>query len=156
MPERSLSGPPQKKVQPTGVLIDTQSVKNAATATRTTVGVDAGKWVKGRQRLVLLDTLGNGRASRVGPAHLSDAAAAIAFWDEVAAPHPLLGRVHGVLGDRSFAGRFAHHLARHYALRVEKPTPIVVTKKNFCLHKQRWIVERTLAWLSANRRWSKD
>ena len=41
------------------MIIDTQSVKNAATATGETVGFDAGKLVKGRKRLVLIDTLGN-------------------------------------------------------------------------------------------------
>ena len=63
------------------MIIDTQSVKNAATATGATVGFDAGKLVKGRKRLVLVDTLGNVLASRVLPASTSDAAAAIAFLD---------------------------------------------------------------------------
>ena len=151
-----MPGKRPQKAQPTCVIIDTQSVKNAATATGATVGFDAGKLVKGRKRLVLTDTLGNVLASQVMPAGVSDAAAAMAFWDEVAARHPLLEQVQRVLGDSSFAGRFADHLARHYALRFEKPTHIVVTKKNFCIHKQRWIVERTLAWLSANRRLSKE
>ena len=131
-------------------------MKNAATATGATVGFDAGKLVKGRKRLVLIDTLGNVLASRVVPAHVSDAAAAIAFWDEVAATHPLLGQVQVVMGDSSFAGLFAEHLARYYGVRFEKPVHIVLKKKNFCIHKNRWLVERTLAWLSANRRLSKE
>ena len=138
------------------MIIDTQSAKNAATATGATVGFDAGKLVKGRKRLVLIDTLGNVLASRVVPAGVSDAAAAIAFWDEVAATHPLLAQVQVVMGDASFAGRFAEHLAQHYGLRFEKPSHIVLKKNNFCIHKKRWLVERTLAWLSANRRLSKE
>lgn len=131
-------------------------MKNAATATGATVGFDAGKLVKGRKRLVLIDTLGNVLASRVVAAHVSDAAAAIAFWDEVAATHPLLGQVRVVMGDSSFAGLFAEHLARCYDVRFEKPVHIVLKKKNFCIHQNRWRVERTLAWLSANRRLSKE
>ncbi len=131
-------------------------MKNAATATGATVGFDAGKLVKGRKRLVLIDTLGNVLASRVVPAHVSDAAAAIAFWDEVATVHPLLGQVQVVMGDSSFAGLFAEHLARRYGVRFEKPVHIVLKKKNFCIHQKRWLVERTLAWLSANRRLSKE
>lgn len=138
------------------MILDTQSVKNAATATGCTVGFDAGKLVKGRKRLVLIDTLGNVLASRVVPAHVSDAAAAIAFWDEVAATHPLLAQVQLVLGDSSFAGLLADHLRQRYGLRFEKPTHIVLKKKNFCIHKKRWLVERTLAWLSTNRRLSKE
>jgi len=152
--KRGLPGKRPQKAEPTCVIIDTQSVKNAATATGTTVGFDAGKLVKGRKRLVLIDTLGNVLASRVLPAGVSDAAAAIAFWDKVAAHHPLLGQV--VMGDSSFAGLFAEHIARHYGLRFEKPAHIVLKKKNFCIHKKRWLVERTLAWLSANRRLSKE
>ena len=78
--------------------MDTQSVKNAATATGNTVGFDGGKLVKGRKRLVLLDTLGNVLASWVVPAGWSDAAAAIAFWNVVAPAHPLLGQVQVVMG----------------------------------------------------------
>ena len=66
------------------MIIDTQSVKNAATATGATVGFDAGKLVKERKRLVLIDTLGNVLASCVVAAGASDAATAIAFWDAVA------------------------------------------------------------------------
>ena len=47
------------------MILDTQSVKNTATATGATVGFDAGKLVKGRKRLVLTDTLGHVLASRV-------------------------------------------------------------------------------------------
>jgi transposase len=60
------------------------------------------------------------------------------------------------MGDSSFAGLFADHLRQRYGLRFEKPTHIVLKKKNFCIHKKRWLVERTLAWLSANRRLSKE
>ena len=131
-------------------------MKNAATATGATVGFDAGKLVKGRKRLVLIDTLGNVLASRVVPAHISDAAAAIAFWDEIVGTHPLLAQVQVVMGDSSFAGLFAEHVRMHYGLRFEKPMHSVLRKKNFCLHKKRGLVERTLAWLSANRRLSKE
>ena len=79
-------------------MIDTQSVKNAATATGCTGGFDAGKLVKGRKRLAVIDTLGNVLASWVVPAGESVAATAIAFWDAVAAQHPLLGQVHVVMG----------------------------------------------------------
>lgn len=120
------------------------------------MGFDAGKLVKGRKRLVLIDTLGNILASWVVPAGQSDAATAIAFWDAVAVHLPLLGRVEVVMGDSSFAGLFADHLRQGYGLRFEKPTHIVVKKKTFCIHKKRWLVERTLAWLSANRRLSKE
>ena len=152
--EQPGSGP--KKAGPTAVVLDTQSVKNAATATGTTVGSDAGKRVKGRKRLVLTDTLGNALASRVLPADAVDGAAAIACWDEVAALPDLLGQGQVVFVDSSFNGVFREHLAQRYGIRVEKPAHVLVQKTNFCIHAWRWIVERTFAWLSANRRLSKE
>jgi transposase len=131
-------------------------VKNAATATGATVGFDAGKLVKGRKRRVLTDTLGNVLASRVLPANATDGPAAISFWDEVAAAHDLLGQVQVVFVDSSFNGVFREYLAQHYGIRVEKPAHVLVRKTNFCIHAWRWIVERTFAWLSANRRLSKE
>ncbi|MBU6122714.1 transposase [Hymenobacter sp. PAMC29290] len=138
------------------MILDTQSVKNTATATGATVGVDAGKLVKGRKRLVLNDTLGHVLASRVLPADAMDGAAAIAFWDEVAATHELLGAVQVVFVDSSFHGVFRRHLARRYGIRVEKPVHVLVRKTNFCIHAWRWIVERTFAWLDMNRRLPKE
>ena len=130
-------------------------VKNAATATGATVGFDAGKLVKGRKRLVLTDTLGHVLASRVLPAVAVDGPVAIAFWDEVNAAHDLLGQVQVVFVDSSFNGVFREYLAQRYGVRVEKLDHVLVEKTNFCIHAWRWIVERTFAWLSANRRLSK-
>ena len=146
----------QKKACPTAVILDTQSVKNAATATGATVGFDAGKLVKGRKRLVLTDTLGHVLASRVLPADAVDGAAAIAFWDEVATMHELLGQGQVVFVDSSFNGVFREHLAQRYGIRVEKPAHVLVRKTIFCIHAWRWIVERIFAWLSAHRRLSKE
>ena len=120
------------------------------------MGFDAGKLVKGRKRLVLTDTLGHVLASRVLPADAVDGAAAIAFWDEVAATHELLGAVQVVFVDSSFHGVFRLHLAQRYSIRGEKPAHVLVQKTNFCLHAWRWIVERTFAWLDINRRLSKE
>ena len=114
-----------KKACPTAVILDTQSVKNAATATGATVGFDAGKLVKGRKRLVLTDTLGHVLATRVVPANAADA---IAFWDEVVAVHDLLGQVQVVFVDSSFNGVFREHLAHRYGVRVEKPAHVLVKK----------------------------
>lgn len=138
------------------MLLDTQRVKNTATATGTTVGFDAGKLVKGRKRLVIPDTLGHVLASRVLPADAVEGAAAIAFWDEGAPTHELLGQGQVVFVDSSFNGVFREHLARRYGIRVEKPAHVLVHKTNFCIHAWRWIVERTFAWLDMNRRLSKE
>ena len=61
---------------------------------------------------MLTDTLGHVLASRVLPANAADGPATIAFWDEVAAAHDLLGQVGFV--DSSFHGVFRQHVAQRY------------------------------------------
>ncbi|SMB80415.1 hypothetical protein SAMN00120144_4233 [Hymenobacter roseosalivarius DSM 11622] len=60
--------------------MDTQSVKNTPTSTQA-VGFDAGKSVKGRQRLAVVDTLGNLLARTVVAADQHDGAVGVDFWD---------------------------------------------------------------------------
>ena len=95
---RCAAGNGPKKAWPPAGLRGTQSVKDAATATGAPVGFDAGKRIRGRQRLVLPGPL----ASRVLPAAAAAGPAASAFWGEVAALHDLPGPVQVVFGDRSF------------------------------------------------------
>ena len=91
------------------------------------------------------------------PANAADGPAAVAFWDEAAAMHDdWLGPVEGVFVDRSFNGVFRQHLARRCGIRVEKPAHMLVEKTNCCIHVWRWIVGRTVAWLSANHRLSRE
>ena len=113
------------------------SGKNAATATGETVSFDAGKWGKGRKRLVLTDTLGNLLASRVLPASEHDGTAAITFCDEGAAAHTLWGQGQVVFVDSTFHRAFRQHRAQRYAMQVQKPAHVAIEKKNFCLHAWR-------------------
>ena len=121
-----------------------------------TVGFDAGKLVNGHKHLLINDTTGHVLASWVLPADAVDEAAAIAFWDEVAATHELLEAVQVVFVDSAFHGIFRQHLAQRYGIRVEKPARVLVRRTNFCIHAWRWTVERTFAWLDMNRRLSKE
>ena len=86
---------------------------------------------------MLNDTLGQVLASRVLPADAVDGAAAIAFWDEVAATHELLGAIQVVFVDSSFYGVFRQHLAQCYGIRVGKPAHVLVRKTNFCIRAWR-------------------
>lgn len=145
----------KNKLQPSAVIIDTQSVKNTATSTQA-VGFDGGKRIKGRKRLFVVDTHGRLLASTVVSAAQHDGTLAIAFWDAWLAQHPLFEQVEVVYVDGSFTGKFKQHLAKKYGIRVEKPAQVVRQKGAFCLHAKRWVVERSIAWTNFNRRLSKD
>lgn len=80
-----------KKAWPTDVILDTQSAKNAATATGTTIGFDAGTLVEGHNRLVLTNMYSKILVIFMLQVDSVIVTAAIAFWDEVATLHEQLG-----------------------------------------------------------------
>ncbi|MGI4870795.1 MAG: transposase [Janthinobacterium lividum] len=61
----------KKNAEPTALVLDSQSVKNSATATEK-IGFDGGKLIKGRKRFVLADTSGATVAVQVLPANAHD------------------------------------------------------------------------------------
>lgn len=140
----------KKKAQPTTLILDSQSVKNSATATEQ-VGFDGGKLIKGRKRLVLTDTSGATLATRVLAANAHDGQSALAWWASLSR-HPLLAHVKRVFIDGGFQGEFVEKMASLYQIEVKVPRTIVRQAGKFCVHAKRWVVERTISWISANRR----
>lgn len=135
-------------------ILDSQSVKNTATSTRQ-VGYDAGKRIKGRKRFFLVDTLGNLLACCVVAAHCHDGATAARLWDALALDNVVLDRLQTVFVDGGFGRRFREHLAGR-GLHAQVPSGVVADKGRFFIHAKRWVVERSIAWASANRRLAKD
>src|SRR3954447_1962638 len=99
-----------RKRRPTAAIIDTQSVKTGPQ--RGPRGYDAGKKVKGRKRVLLVDVEGDPLGIRVVPADVHEHRALLALAPDLAA-HPSL-RLAWL--DRGFAGEKARGLpqpARH-------------------------------------------
>ncbi|WP_052733108.1 transposase [Hymenobacter terrenus] len=112
-----------KKAQPTAVILDSQSVKNTATSTRS-VGYDARKRIKGRKRFFLVDTLGNLLASCVVAASCHDGTTAAQVWDALALSNELLDQVQLVFVDSGFGRRFCQHLAQR-GIQAQVPTGVL-------------------------------
>ena len=144
----------KKKAQPTAVILDSQSVKNTATSTRS-VGYDAGKCIKGRKRFFLVDTLGNLLTSCVVAASCHDGTTAAKVWDALALGNELLDQVQLVFVDGGFGRRFRQHLAQR-GIQAQVPTGVLAQKGRFFIHAKRWVVERSIAWAGNNRRLAKD
>ncbi len=119
------------------------------------VGYDAGKRIKGRKRFFLVDTLGNLLASCGVAASCHDGATAARLWDALAVGNELLDQVHTVFVDGGFGCRFRQHLDRR-GIQAQVPTGILARKGPFFIHTKRWVVERSIAWASTNRRLAKD
>ena len=140
----------KKNAEPTTLILDSQSVKNSATATAQ-VGFDGGKLIKGRKRFVLIDTSGATVATCVLPANVHDGQTAVAWWAKLA-HHPLLSQVKRIFIDGGFRGEFVRKMAKLYQIEVKVPQEVVRQAGKFCVHATRWVVERSISWITNNRR----
>lgn len=135
---------------PSAGIIDSQSVKT--TAVKGERGYDAGKKVNGRKRHVLVDTLGLVLYVIVTVASIQDRDAAKHVFTAIRSRFP---RLKLIWADGSYAGKLVDWVKATCAwlLQIVKRTD---DQSGFQVLPHRWIVERTLAWLSKYRRLSKD
>jgi transposase len=111
------------------------------------VGYDGGKKVKGRKRHLNVYSLGMIIALIVHGADIQDRDGCGLVCDGLLESHPLLDVVFadgGYAGPRAAAGC---------------PVDLAVVKRTepgFVVLAKRWIVERTFAWLTQNRRLDRD
>jgi putative transposase len=133
-------------------ILDSQSVR-IAEESGGTKGYDAGKNVSGRKRHLLVDTSGLLLASRVTPANTSDNRGA---QELLAGLAPLMPRLKLIWADGAYAGeKLRRWCEEQTGWRLE----VVSRNADSCTFKvlpRRWVVERSFAWISRNRRLAKD
>ncbi len=132
-------------------MIDSQSVK--ATESGGHRGYDAGKKVNGCKRHMLSDTLGLMIETVVHSADIRDRDGAPLGLKPIRDRFPF--RSH-VFADGGYAGqKCADAFAKtgNWSIEIIKRSDAA---KGFVLLPQRWVVERTLAWLSDNRGLARD
>lgn len=117
-------------------------------------GYDAGKKVSGIKRHIAVDTQELPHAIAVTTAEVTDRKGALAALRRC---KPTLSRVQSLLCDSGYVGQpFAQGvkdlLGEHVAVQIAKRSEL----HTFKVMPQRWVVERSFAWLEKNRRLWKN
>jgi putative transposase len=135
--------------EPTAMIIDCQSVKNAEGGEA--IGFDGGKKVNGRKRVLLTDTLGFARLVKVVAADTHDSHAGHQLLRPLLGRPRLLPRVRKIFADGGFRGNLEKWVKRYLHLKLD----IVLKQEGqigFQVLPKRWVIERTNAWISRQRR----
>ena len=141
-----------RNAAPSAAIVDSQSVKAGENVWRTSRGYDAGKKINGRKRHIAVDTLGLLICVLVTAASMQDRDAARPLLEQLAkACH----RVRLVWADGGYAGKLLDWARDTLRLTVQ-----IVKRSDdmtgFVVLPRRWVVERSLAWITRHRRCARD
>ena len=141
-----------RDAEPPAAVIDAQAVRAAAAGGAPTRGWDAGKQVGGRKRHVIVDCLGLRLVVLATAASVQDRAAA---RPALTVLRELYAKVTLVWADGGYAGKLVD------GAKDKRPLTLGIVKRSgdtrgFVVLPRRWVVERSLSWLSRRRRGVRD
>ncbi|MFI6658040.1 IS5 family transposase [Streptomyces sp. NPDC050523] len=142
-----------RQPEPTASVIDTQSVKTSSNVPLNSQGTDAAKKIVGRKRGILTDTIGLILAVTVTvtAAGLSENAVGIRLLDQAKEKYPSISKS---WVDTGFKNAAVEHGAR-LGIDVEVVNRNPKTR-GFQVVKRRWVVERSIGWITTHRRLARD
>lgn len=153
--------------EPSAAVIDSQSIKTSAVR-GPEKGFDMGKRIWGRKRNLLVDTQGDLMEVKVTAASASDLSAGKKLLERLRGRFPRLSLI---WGDSHYGGKFLEWVKEQFGWNVQttrglatpsnpktiKPKPSTKPSKGgFVLEPRRWVVERSIAWITRWRRLCRD
>jgi len=141
-----------RRPAPTAAIIDSQSVKGSEMVARRDRGFDAGKKINGRKRHIAVDTGGLLLTVLVTAASVQDRDAAKPLLWNLRRAFPSVALA---WADGGYAGKLVTwaKTALHLTLEiVRRPDDLHAFK----VLPRRWVVERTLSWITRHRRTVRD
>ncbi|AUB35997.1 Transposase (plasmid) [Nostoc flagelliforme CCNUN1] len=145
----------ERSPSPSEAIVDSQSIKSAAMVSEA-VGYDAGKKVKGRKRFVTVDTLGLVLRVLITAASVGEREGGKQVLKKVKQMEPSLLRLHTIWVDAGFDGNPFMQWVMDFCRWIIQVVIRPKESKKFVLLPKRWVVERTLGWLTWCRRLNKD
>ncbi len=143
-----------RNAAPTAAIIDSQSVKGSEMIAGARRGYDAGKKINGTKRHIAVDVLGLLLTVLVTAASVQDRdAAKPLLWD--------LRRAFPAIKLAWADGGYAGKLVTWARTRLKPKLTLEIVKRPDDLHTfqvlpRRWVVERTLSWITRHRRTVRD
>ena len=141
-----------RSARPSAAIIDSQSVKGSEMIGRARRGYDAGKKVNGTKRHLAVDTIGLLLTVLVTAACVQDRDAARPLLWNLRKAFPSVKRA---WADGGYAGKlvtWARTRLRLTLAIVRRPDDL----HTFQVLPRRWVVERTLSWITRHRRTVRD
>ena len=137
-----------RKAAPTAAIIDSQSVKGSEMIARARRGYDAGKKINGTKRHLAVDTIGLLLTVLVTAASVQDRDAARPLLWNLRRAFPSIKLA---WADGGYAGKLVTWAASKLKPKL-KPDDL----HTFQVLPRRWVVERTLSWITRHRRTVRD
>jgi putative transposase len=142
-----------RQPQASAMIADSQSAKSAEGGEKR--GFDGGKRVSGRKRNLLVDTLGLLVLVKVTAANVQDVHAGKQLFTALAEKPEFLTRLEKIFADGGYRGELVDWVQQN----LNAVLDIVLKlgdQKGFQVLPKRWVVERTFAWITRNRRLARD
>jgi transposase len=139
--------------QASAMIIDSQAAKSAEGGEKR--GFDGGKKVSGRKRNLVVDTLGLVVLAKVTAANVQDVHAGKQTFQELLERPEQMERLQTIFADGGYRGELVGWVKDN----LHADLSIVLKKddqKGFHVLPKRWVIERTNAWISRNRRLARD